>query len=115
MKKRDPGFTYPDATKVEIPVRFRGAVSEGDRLMQLIHRYSELQRDSQYVETLEEANDFEVQDGFDEDFGESRYQMTDMQEDREFEKTPPAGSPPAEATPPAAPTPESPQSDPQKP
>lgn len=78
MKKVDPGLTYLDDTPVEIPVRLRRAVMEGDRFKELVQRFSEYQA-QQGQESLEEADDFDVADE-EPDFV-SRYEMTEMHED----------------------------------
>lgn len=109
-KKRDPGLSYPDPTKVEVPLKLRRAAAEGDRLAELMARLSDLQR-MQGNETLEEADDFDVPE--DEPEFVSRYELHQMQEEAEL-----AGfldTPPQQATPPADPPPAPPVEAPEKP
>lgn len=75
---RDPGLTYLDDTPVEIPVRLRKAVMEGDRFKELVQRFSEYQA-QQGEESIEEADDFDIPD--EEGDFVSRYEMSEMQED----------------------------------
>lgn len=84
MKKKDDGFIYPDPTKVEVPLKLRRAVQEGDRFKQLVQRFSEYQA-RQGNESLEEADDFDVDDGDgDLDFI-SQQELTDMQEEGQMD------------------------------
>lgn len=83
VAERDPGLVYPDATPLEIPLRLRKAAMEGDRFKQLVQRFSEMQARAGN-ESLEEADDFDVDDDGDLEFF-SPHELTEMQEEGTFD------------------------------
>lgn len=70
----DKGKEIPDPTPVAIPVRFRSAVQDGDRLRGMMQNLIADMRGREHVESFEESLDFE--DDEDDDplsLGETRY------------------------------------------
>lgn len=79
---RDPMREWPDPTPVATPVSFRGMPTQVDEVKRYFEEWSRANAEANHVETLEEANDFSIQDEEDDDFfhGLTPYEMHDLYE-----------------------------------
>lgn len=68
MAKRHPHKEYPDQTPVAAPVKFRGRPGQVDQVRAYIDNWSRTNAEDAHVETIEEANNFDINDPDDEDF-----------------------------------------------
>lgn len=90
-KDRVPGKEYPDQTRLTTPVTFRGQNMYPDDVKRQLAEWSNLQAEAAHVETLEEANDFELPPDpyYDDDqgfFGNlTVYEMREVQADHQAE------------------------------
>lgn len=82
--ERDPRKEYPDQTPVSTPIRFRGRYGDPNQVRAYIEEWSRTQAENAHVETIEEANDFDINDPDDDDFFPpdfTPYELHEMQID----------------------------------
>lgn len=91
--KKKFGYEYPDPTPVEIPVELRKPETMDEKMRRIVREQISFRAAENGQETYEEANDFDVDDGFEDDALFSPYELKDMLPEYNENMVTPDGSP----------------------
>lgn len=91
--KKKFGYEYPDPTPVEIPVELRKPETMDEKMRRIVREQISVKAQESGLETFEEANDFDVDDGFEDDALFSPYELKDMLPEYNENMVTPDGSP----------------------